>query len=236
MSSVQEIVALVEGETEVEFVHHVVVPHLQSFNLSIRAVKGGNPRRTQRGGVPRWGSACRDICNYLKSGKIVTTLFDFYGLKTDWPGRLDAAKEVLSNRGKAVEDAIYQDICDRLGGSFDGARFIPCIQFHEFESLLFVKPDITALSLALISETRGIQEAFIRRKLNEVLKEFDGDAEAINDSPETAPSKRIGTIVKGYDKRAWGYQIVKDVSLSDLRLGCPWLDHWLTRLENIRPS
>lgn len=233
MSSVKKVIALVEGETEAEFVHHVVAPYLQSFGVFIRAVKGGDPKRTQHGGVRPWGSECKDICNYLKSGKTVTTLFDFYGLKNNWPGRVDAERQSWSSRGESVESAIHQDVCERMSGSFDRARFMPCIQVHEFESLLFVKPDITASSLALISERMETQEVFIRDKLNEVLADFSGDAEAINDSPLTAPSKRIGSIVAGYDKRAWGYQIVKDVSLSDLRIGCQWLDRWLTRLENL---
>ena len=87
MTAPLEIIAVVEGQTEQEFIWRVIAPHLQMKNLAIRPVLSGKPSETQHGGVKPWLVAQNDITRYLKDGKYVTTLFDFYGLHLDWPGR-----------------------------------------------------------------------------------------------------------------------------------------------------
>jgi hypothetical protein len=63
-----------------------------------------------------------------------------------------------------------------------------------------------------------------------------GSVEQIDDSPQTAPSKRLVETIPGYDKVAWGVTAVADVSIPVLRAGCPWLDRWLTRLAGLTVS
>ncbi len=60
-------------------------------------------------------------------------------------------------------------------------RFIPYIQMYEFEALLFSDP--AKLALAIDSPKQGL----IFKKIRE---QFDSP-EAINDSAQTSPSKRI---------------------------------------------
>jgi len=232
-NGIREVIALVEGETEMEFINHVISVHLQSHNLSIRPVLSGNPRRTQHGGVRNWANTAKDIQRYLKAGKILTTLFDFYALAKDWPSRLEAGNKPWDQRGITVEQAVQSAITKLMDSSYNPACFVPCIQVHEFESLLFVNPAATALSLATVCKTDATNSwaSKIERELTQILTEHNQKAESVNDSPETAPSKRLKKIVNGYDKRAWGYQVVKDVTITELRSGCHWLHNWLSQLE-----
>lgn len=71
------------------------------------------------------------------------------------------------------------------------------------------------------------------RQMNAIKAEFGGDVERINDSPETAPSKRLKRLIRGYDKVAWGVTAATDISIESLRTGCRWLDRWISHLSTI---
>jgi len=60
-----------------------------------------------------------------------------------------------------------------------------------------------------------------------------GNVEQINDSPHTAPSKRLIGIMPAYDKVAWGVTAAASISIPNLRHGCPWLDRWLTQIADL---
>ena len=79
-----------------------------------------------------------------------------------------------------IESAILADISAELGGRFDSRRLIPYVQMHEFEALLFSDPKLLADGLELpdCATTQSIRDQF-------------QSPEEINDSEQTAPSKRI---------------------------------------------
>lgn len=220
-----EVIALVEGETEFEFVQHLITPILQSGNLYMRPVLFGK----RGGGIPRWSSGQKDVLNYLKRAKLVTTLVDFYGLPHDWPGRSEAAKLDWKKRGQFVENALSDWAQQNCPQNSRAESFIPCIQVHEFESLLYADPSTTALFLAISASHSS--DCSIKAKLEKILESAGGYPEAINDSYETAPSRQLKGIVPAYEKRAWGYQIANEIGIPKLRESCKWLDNWLTRLE-----
>jgi hypothetical protein len=110
-------------------------------------------------------------------------------------------------------------------------RFVPCVQLHEFESLLFVDPAVTAQQLAVVAGQSS--SSHLEQPLRAVLEEFRNRVEEINDTPQGAPSKRMKDIVSSYDKVAWGIKVVNAVGVDCLRQGCPWLDRWLTSLALI---
>jgi len=56
--------------------------------------------------------------------------------------------------------------------------------------------------------------------------------EEINDSPVTAPSKRVEALVPGYEKPLLGVLAVLEIGLSRIREECPHFDGWLTQLES----
>ncbi|MBK8042873.1 MAG: DUF4276 family protein [Haliscomenobacter sp.] len=59
--------------------------------------------------------------------------------------------------------------------------------------------------------------------------------EEINESPETAPSKRIIQYLPDYEgqKAQVGPLVAEDIGLNLLRQKCPHFNDWINKLENI---
>ena len=57
--------------------------------------------------------------------------------------------------------------------------------------------------------------------------------EDINDSSETAPSKRIESLLPSYQKVVDGPEIIAAIGLEVVREECPRFNGWLTRLESL---
>ena len=57
--------------------------------------------------------------------------------------------------------------------------------------------------------------------------------EDINDSPHTAPSKRIQNLFPGYDKPIHPLLAAQDIGLDAIRRECPLFNDWVTCLESI---
>jgi hypothetical protein len=216
----------VEGQTEEAFVNEILAQHLLARGYhSVAARIVGNARlRRRRGGVRPWPSVRKDILNHLKadSGCIATTMVDYYGLPQQgpgaWPGRANAA--VRKEKAACVEDALLKDVVKEIDNP---RRFVPFVLMHEFESLLF--SDCDALS-------RGIERPDLKPKFESVRQQF-ATPEEINDSPETAPSKRMEAIVYGYEKPLLGILAVLEIGLDRIRAECPHFDGWLSRLESL---
>ena len=216
----------VEGQTEESFVNGVLAPHLYSLgytNVSARLV--GNARqRNRRGGIRPWDSVRNDILNHLTSDQdtFATTMVDYYGLPFTWPGREQAArKETLKERAASVQQALLEDVSSSLGGAFDRRRFIPYVVMHEFEGLLFSDPERFA---------QGIGRPDLSSELRAVRGEF-GTPEEINDSPDTAPSRRVRDLYEGYQKPLMGVLAVEEIGLDAIRGQCPLFNRWIEELE-----
>jgi len=217
----------VEGPTEEDFVNEVLRDHLLGMgyaNVSARIV--GNARaRDRRGGIRPWPQVKRDIVTHLRQdpGCVTTTIVDYYGLPQDgdgaWPGRREAARLDNARRAEAVEAALLADLEEH----FDPRRFMPFVMMHEFEALLF--SDCAAFSRAigrpeLQPALQGIRHAF-------------PTPEDINDSPKTAPSKRLQALIPGYQKPIMGTLAALEIGLDTMRRECPHFDTWISRLESL---
>lgn len=100
-------------------------------------------------------------------------------------------------------------------------RFVPRVVMHEFEGLLFSRPDRFAESLGrpdLSEEFRAIREEF-------------ETPEDINDSPDTAPSKRVRNLYPPYRKPLMGPLVMEKIGLDAVREACPLFSEWLSALE-----
>ncbi len=215
----------VEGQTEEGFVNNVLAPHLYRVGYtSVSARLVGNARqRRHRGGIKPWDAVRRDILTHLRSDQAVfaTTMVDYYRLPHTWPGREKAGRRApLSSRDRAttVERAILDDITAATG---DQSRFVPHVVMHEFEGLLFSDPDRFAACLGrpdLAAELWAIRDEF-------------ESPEDINDSPETAPSKRVRSLYPSYRKPLMGLLAMKEIGLKAVREACPHFGEWLVTLE-----
>lgn len=221
----------VEGETEESFVNGVLAPHLYGHGFSkVSARLIGNARqRDRRGGIRAWSTVRKEIMNHLKEDRasIATTMVDYYGLPQTgpkaWPGRSEASKLVFSEKANRVETALLEDISREMGSSFNPERFVPYVVMHEFEALLF--SDCEGFG-------RGIGRPALAPKFQEVRDAF-ANPEEIDDSPETAPSKRVVALVPGYQKPLMGTLAAQEIGLNAIRSACPHFQCWLKRLERL---
>jgi hypothetical protein len=94
---------------------------------------------------------------------------------------------------------------------------------YEFEGLLFSSPS----AIASVLQNDGPESWACG-----VLAQFDNDPEMINDSPETAPSKRL-IDRSSYRKKTYGPAIAAHIGLESLREKCAGFGEWITRLEGL---
>lgn len=219
----------VEGETEEEFVNEVLAPHLYRSGFSkVSARLVGNARqRDRRGGIRAWSSVRKDIIHHLKEdvGSISTTMVDYYALPQTgdraWPGRALTSALPFEQKASTVENALTVDLAAEMGDSFYPNRFIPFVMMHEFEGLLFSNCERFG---------KGIGKPELAPQFQAIRNQF-ATPEEINDSPETAPSKRVEGLVPGYEKPLLGALAAIEIGLDAIRAECPHFNQWLTRLE-----
>jgi hypothetical protein len=219
----------VEGETEETFVNDLLADHLYNYGYEIVSARIiGNARlRENRGGIRAWSTVKKDILNHLKEDTdcLATTMVDYYGLPQTgdraWPGRAEAGTLPFADKFPCVEKALLADVARDLGGEFEARRFLPFVVMHEFEGLLF-------------SNCQGFAEAIARPRLaqpfQDIRQQF-ATPEEINDSPVTAPSKRVEDLVPGYEKPLFGTLAAINIGLDAIRSECPHFRAWLEQLE-----
>lgn len=219
----------VEGQTEETFVNEVLGPHLyaQGYTQVSARLLGNARQRSHRGGARSWVSVRKEIINHLKADAncLVTTMVDFYGLpqvgQHAWPGRTEASGLPFADKAPSVKNAIFADIRAELGDGYQPDRFIPYVMMHEFEGLLFSDCAQFAIGVGypdLSPQLQAVRDAF-------------SSPEEINDSPQTAPSKRVKAIFAGYDKPLFGALAVLEIGLDSIRAECPHFKDWLECLE-----
>ena len=220
---------IAEGATEETFVNTVLAPELGQVGVfadTHSVTTGRRHGRSVRGGFLRYEHLARDLTLWMKQDQNpvswFTTMVDLYALPADFPGR-EIPSPHLATRDRVVrlEAALAQDITQRLDGLPVASRFIPYLQTHEFEALLF-------------ADASGFLEAFPGRQdavdgLTAIRTRF-ATPEDIDDGADTAPSKRILGIVPDYEKPVSGPLIAQRIGLAAIRRECPHFACWVSRL------
>jgi hypothetical protein len=225
MSDCIEIVTLVEGPTEKIFISDILVPHLAERGVFMRPIIISKPG--QKGGDFKFARVKNDIELHLKqrSDTYLTLFVDYYGIKNDWPGLEEAKKqstpkqkaERINLATKARVNKLFQDLDSER-------RFIPYVSMHEFEALLFSEPQ-------KLAEQLNVSQS----KIDKILSDC-GEPENIDDSPQTAPSKRLEVLSDRFKKTSTGIMIAKAIGLTKIRERCPIFTNWLTSVEDLRIS
>jgi hypothetical protein len=220
-----------EGQTEQTYGDTVLKHNLATFGVYVQgpiliahAKKKG---RVHRGGGREYLPMRNDIVRLLAQEKAndtyFTTMIDLYAIHSDFPGLAEAEKvrHLPRHRVEQLEQAFANDINDR--------RFIPHIQLHEFEAILFVDPTAFETFYADCAKQVGALQA---------IAQAHESPEEIDDGLQTAPSKRIIDQFPDYEgaKRTAGPQIAASIGLDAIRVKCPHFDAWLTRLEKLGPD
>jgi hypothetical protein len=187
-------------------------------------------RRRRHGGVKKWEVARQDIIRTLKEGRYCSTMFDYYALPDDWPGREESRSRTWNERALYVESRILDEIASVMGDGFRRECFIPYIQLHEFEALAFANVE----SLASVAAPLARHSAEALTKAFAAILDNAGHPEAINDGYDTCPSRRIARIVPAYRKRLHGPIVTRRIGLEVLRDKCTHFASWLKCLESIQ--
>ena len=216
-----------EGQTEEGFVNNLLFHHFISRNIQPIPIVIGE--RGHKGGNVSFPRLRRNVRNSLRQENACycTTLFDYYGLPPDFPGKSESkTKRVLSDIAEAFSASFENSLKAEIGEN-SMRRFIPYVQMHEFEALLFSDPERMA---------SGFIKPYLHADFERIRNQFP-TPEHINDSPNTAPSKRIIRFFPGYElqKPLYGTLAALEIGLPKIRQECPLFDDWLTQLENLQP-
>lgn len=221
-----EIIVIVEGQSEQSFLRSVLAPYLGEQACYISAQLIG-PTGHKGGGVS-FERFSKDVGNALKQrGDInISSMFDYFRLDNAWPGMDELKRSASTGRNLDkvfLSETLEKYTLNRLKEIFPqydvASRVLPYFSMHEFEALLF--SDITRLSEGL-----GVQS----QRLQEVLDFYSGDPELINTDPSKAPSKVLTYLNPRYKKVLQGTLIATSIGVPEMQNKCTCFNSWITRL------
>lgn len=125
-----------------------------------------------------------------------------------------------------LEKAIVEDLETEKGKSFP--YLLPYIQLHEFEALVFSSLE------AIKSLYSNVDANF--NELKQIMALYP-NREDINDSPQTAPSKRLknNQLIRGYNKVNDGIMIIEEAGIETVLSKCPRFKTWVeTLIEKVK--
>ena len=220
---------LCEGQTEERFAKKVLTPYLNDFSIIVKTqLLLTNKKRNIRGGMISYERVKMDLGLWIKQQSTktyeihyFTTMFDLYKLPDDFPGYKDAHKSTDCYE-------IVNKLEKTFGLDVNFHRFIPYIQLHEFEALVFCGLDY------LLDEYPDMKKEI--DILKTIPNKYDNNPEKINNSPATAPSKRIIKSFESkhhYDKPKLGELVTRKVGIPELKKKCFHFKQWIEKLEGL---
>ena len=222
----KEVIVVCEGRSEEAFVKEVLYPTLSHRDVFIQPRLIATSRGTKGGALSR-----QRVLRYLRKillerqDTYVTTFFDLYALPSDFPGQAGAATQADPvNRATAIEAGFHAAVVRETGCRRE--RFLPHVQPHEFESLLFSET-------ASFAKTEPEWQAFSGRL--EAACNSAGSPEHINDGPDTHPSARLQGLRPSYKKVRHGVAVSARIGIDRIRAKCVHFNRWLARLEALPP-
>ena len=221
----KRVIIICEGQTEKEFCEKILQFHLLlAKGISIHAPL----IKKSKGGIAGWSALKEQIETHLKSekGAYVSTFIDYYGLhsKHNFPNWEECEKvKDCNERMDCLEKAMLLDMSENLRD-----RFIPYLQLHEFEGLLF--NDINVFYSQIPNE-----EIVGKEELSKVFADYN-NPELINNNKETSPSHRLERIIKGYDKVLYGNILAEAIGLERIREKSPRFNCWISKIESLHSN
>lgn len=217
-----------EGQTEQTFADTVLKDHLANFGVYLHGpvliAMARKKGKIHRGGGRNYVPMKNDIVRFLKQERgtdvYFTTMIDLYAIHSGFPGREESEKY----RNDPFQRVQFLQVA--FGNDIHDLRFVPFIQLHEFEAILFADPN----GFACFYEHAEKQIAHLHEIANS-----KATPELINDGQHTAPSKRVIAEFPDYEgaKRTVGPQVAGLIGLDTIRSKCPHFNSWITRLEGL---
>lgn len=207
-----------EGPTEESFINEILYPYFFNIGIAVYPIICTTKRtaaKKYKGGVSDYAKIKKELTMLCKQHKneYVTTMFDYYAMPDNTPG-IDCAEPDVHERIKRIEQTIDADIAQR------NCNFH--FMLHEFEAILFSNPD----SFALIADEDVVNS--IRE-----IRESYPTPEHINNSPETAPSKRLEVLIPNYPKIKNGTLLSKNMGIDVIMNQCPHFKSWIESIVTL---
>ena len=216
----RKVYVLVEGQTEEGFVKNTLRPEMPEglyLQPVIVATKRVNTGGKFKGGVPSYSKVRDEVMRLLhdSSATMVTTMLDFYGLPTTFPGRANPQGANAQDRVRFVEENWDSDISN--------PRFKAYLSLHEFEALLFSQPEKIAESFTQPTSLSALRQ----------IRNNFPTPEEINDDPATAPSARLQNLYPRYSKPFFGSLIASRIGVDPMLLNCKHFAAWVSFLRSL---
>ena len=207
-----------EGPTEETFINEVLYPYFLNIGIVVRPIICTTKRtswKKYKGGVSDYNKIKNELTILCKShsNEFVTTMFDYYAMPNNTPGIGNQDPDIIK-RIEAIEATVNSDIGMR-NCSFH-------FMLHEFEGILFSNP--ASFNLIADESTAGKVQA---------IRDSFPTPEHINNSPETAPSKRLEQLIPGYAKVRNGTILAKDMGLDTIIRECPHFRDWIKQIADM---
>ncbi len=220
---------LCEGPTEERFVNDVLKEYLSAFNIVCKSqILKTNKQKNCRGGMLSYQQVKNDLTIMFKQSRDnenemhwFTTMFDLYKLPDTFPG-YERQFGNIYDRVNYIQQAFADDIAN--------ARFIPYIQLHEYEALVFANLDYL--------EAEYQENPNLHKRVDVLRKELvakHGNPELINTTK--APSKHIMSALEGlhsYNKPKMGSSIAAKIGIPKLKEICKHFSTWINVLEQLK--
>ncbi len=221
-----QVFVVCEGQTEMSFVSQVLKPYFYRHQIYFTPTLIGKPGR--KGGDVTYTRLLASLMPLLlRNDQLLycTTFIDYYGLPADFPGKQEATKATsLSDKADCLYTALHEQLAtEKQMSAYMLRRFVPYVQMHEFEGLLFSDPNAFA---------RAIDRPQIADKLLAIRQRF-ATPEHINDNPNTAPSKQVIGLFKEYEKPLMGTIAALDIGIDTICASCSLFSAWLERLSQL---
>ncbi|MCQ2462727.1 MAG: DUF4276 family protein [Clostridia bacterium] len=208
-----------EGQTEESFINEILAPYFMNQNIWVCPIICSTKRtatKKYKGGVSDYTKIKKELTLICKQhhNEYVTTMFDYYAMPDNTPG-IDNTESDINVRINQIEQAIDADIGQQ------NCKFH--FMLHEFEGILFSNPD----SFALVADQNIVND------IQEIRDKYP-TPEHINNSPETAPSKRIEALIPNYAKIKNGTLLSKNMGLDVILSECPHFKEWIQSIVALR--
>jgi Domain of unknown function (DUF4276) len=215
---------IVEGQTELEFVNKILTPYFSSQNI-ITHIQG-IPIYISGGGhgfnnIEHFKNTIKPVMSY-KNEPIITTLIDYFKLnsETKLPGFKECPQDIpTDNKIQFLENKLNDIVQNITPYKF----FIPYIQKHEMETLMFANPEVGF----------SLENDRIKKSVLEVYNKYK-NIEEINGTENGAPSNRLKAIYKANDKKyekiVDGMDIAELTGIEKMLEKSPRFKNWIEKL------
>ncbi len=206
-----------EGQTEEAFINEILYPYFINLNIVVSPIVCTTKRTVSekfKGGVVDYFKIKKELTILCRQhrNESFTTMFDYYGMAANTPN-ISCETQNIYERMNKIENAVNEDI------GMPNLSF--SLVLHEFESLLFSDPK--AFSVVVDDD--------VVQKISKIRNDFE-TPEYINNSSETAPSKRLEQIIPNYPKVQNGVIVSKAIGIDCMLRECRHFAKWIDKIKN----